>query len=126
MILIDRSIPKPVAEALKRVRSDVSWLEDHFAHSTKDPDWLAVAGRNDWLVILRDKKIRTRHGERQAIIDNGVGCFILNQGSDPTKWQYLRLLALTLDEMIDKFRKTARPFIYTVSREGKMAQVLKP
>ena len=66
----------------------------------------------------------SRYGERRAIIDNGVGCFILNQGSDPTKWEYLKLLALTLDEMEIRFEQTVRPFIYTVSREGKMNQVL--
>jgi len=37
--------------------------------------------------------------ERQAILDGRVGCFILTQGRDPTRWQYLKLLALTLDEM---------------------------
>ena len=126
MIFIDRSIPKPVAEALKKVRTDVSWLEDHFVHWTKEQEWLPVAGDNGWLVILRDKKIRTRIGERRAIVEHGVGCFILNQGSDPTKWEYLKLLALTLDEMEDRFRNTAKPFIYTVSRDGAMRQVLRP
>jgi hypothetical protein len=124
MIFIDRSVPKPVAEALKQVRDDVSWLEDHFDHRAKETEWLPEVGRNGWLVILRDKRIRTRYGERQAIVENGVGCFILNQGNDPTKWEYLKLLALTLDEMLDKFETTARPFIYTVSRDGRLSQVL--
>ena len=124
MIFIDRSVPKPVAEALKQVRNDVTWLEDHFNHWVKELEWLPEAGRNGWLVIVRDKRIRSRYGERRAIIDNGVGCFILNQGSDPTKWEYLKLLALTLDEMEIRFEQTVRPFIYTVSREGKMNQVL--
>ncbi len=77
---MDRSIPKPVADALKLVRKDVAWLEDLFDHRTKDEDWLKGAGEQGWLVILRDKKIRTRPRERQAISDHGVGCFILNQG----------------------------------------------
>lgn len=36
MIFIDRSVPKGVAEAIKRVRSDVLWLEDKFPHDTPD------------------------------------------------------------------------------------------
>jgi hypothetical protein len=124
VILIDRSVPKPVAEALQKVRSDVLWLEDRFRHDVKDPEWLSIAGDNGWLVILRDKKVRSRPGERRAIVEHGVGCFILNQGNDPTKWEYLKLLALTLDAMIERFDVTAKPFVYTVSRDGLMNQVL--
>ena len=97
MIFVDRSIPKSVAEALKAVRSDVSWLEDHFAHDTPDADWLAEAGRQRWLVVTRDKRIRTRPGERQSLLEHNVGCFCLTQKRDPTRWGYLKLLCLTLD-----------------------------
>lgn len=71
MIFIDRSIPKSVAEALKLVREDVFWLEDLFRHDTRDADWLARAGSAEWLVIMRDKKVRTRAGERAVIVANG-------------------------------------------------------
>ena len=123
MIFIDRSIPRSVARALKEVRDDVLWLEDRFAHNTRDEDWLRSAGEEQWLVISRDKKIRTRPAERQAILDGRVGCFILTQGRDPTRWQYLKLLALTLDEMERVDARTVRPFIYSVGRTGSMARV---
>ena len=32
MIFIDRSIPRGVADAVKRMREDVIWLEDEFPH----------------------------------------------------------------------------------------------
>ena len=41
MIFIDRSVPKGVAEAIKRVRGDVLWLEDKFPD---DEVWLAAVG----------------------------------------------------------------------------------
>lgn len=123
MIFIDRSVPKGVAEAIKKVRSDVLWLEDKFAHDTPDEEWLPVAGREGWLVILRDKKVRTRPGEREKIMQYGVGCFILNQKQDPTRWQYLQLLTSTLDQMQEKFVETPRPFIYTVDRNGVFRKV---
>ena len=97
MIFVDRSIPKPVAEALKLVRNDVRWLEDEFAHDTPDAVWLAAVGVRGWLVVCRDKHIRTRPGERQAIVDGQVGCFCLTQKQSLTRWQYLKLLALTRD-----------------------------
>lgn len=112
-----------MAEALKRVR-DVLWLEDRFSHDAEDKKWLEEVGRNGWIAILRDKRVRTRIWERQAIVDHGVGCFILNQGRDPTRWEYLKLLAITLDEMERLAADTPRPFIFTVSQEGRFRQVL--
>jgi predicted nuclease of predicted toxin-antitoxin system len=124
MIFIDRSVPKPVAEAIKMVRDDVLWLEDRFPHNTKDEVWLAAAGRNEWLVITRDKHIRWRPGEREKIIRHGVGCFIINQKQDPTKWEYLQLIAGALDEMQEKFAATQRPFIYLIDRQGRLRRYI--
>jgi len=124
MIFIDRSVPKGVAEAIKKVRSDVLWLEDRFNHDTDDEEWLAAAGDQDWLVIVRDKKVRTRPGEREKIMRHGVGCFILNQKQDPTRWEYLQLLTKTMDEMEEKFAATRRPFIYTIDKNGVFRRIV--
>jgi hypothetical protein len=85
VIFIDRSIPRGVAEAVRRMRDDVVWLEDKFPHDMPDEVWLASAGQNDWLVITHDRKIRTRPGERRAIMENGVGCFIMTYRQDLKK-----------------------------------------
>jgi hypothetical protein len=41
VIFIDRSIPRGVAEAVRRIREDVIWLEDEFRHDVPDEEWLA-------------------------------------------------------------------------------------
>lgn len=119
MIFFDRSVPKSVAEALKQVRSDVLWFEDHFRHDVKDIDWLAVAGANAWLVIARDKKIRTRPAERATLLASNVGCFIIHQNTNLTKWAYLKLIVGTLDRMEEFFANEQRPFICKVDSTGK-------
>ena len=124
MIFIDRSIPKSVANALKLVRSDVAWLEDFYAHDTKDEIWLRDAGANDWLVVCRDKKVRTRPGQRRAILDNGVGCFVLAMSKNLTRWEYLKLLTLTLDDMVSLFNATPRPFVFTIDSTGRFSRRL--
>ncbi len=126
MILIDRSVPRGVADAFKHVRDDVRWLDDEFPHGTPDHVWLAKAGTNGWLVIMRDKKVRSRPAERRAILENDVGCFCLIQKHDPTKWGYLKLLCATLDEMLAKFSSTPRPFMYGVDATGKMSLITPP
>ena len=83
-------MPKGVASALKAVRDDVRWLEDLFPHNARDTHWLAAAGTNGWLVISRDKKIRTRPAEIQAIRDHRVGCFCLIQKQGLSGWPDLK------------------------------------
>ncbi len=75
-------------------------------------------------MISRDKKIRTRPGERAALQQHRVGCFILNQSKGLTRWEYLKLLARTLDEMVELFAETPRPFMYVVNSTTEMRKVL--
>jgi len=119
MIFLDRSIPRSVADALKLVRTgDIACLEDHFPHDTKDEDWLPIAGANGWLVITRDKKIRSRPRQRQLIQEHAVGCFIIAQKRDLTRWEYLRLLARSLDDFERLHRATSRPYLFVVDAAG--------
>jgi predicted nuclease of predicted toxin-antitoxin system len=122
VIFIDRSIPRGVAEAVRRMREDVIWLEDEFRHDVPDEEWLAVAGQRGWLVITHDRRIRTRPGERQAIMENGVGCFIMTYRQDLKKEEIVALISATLEEMERRFETTPRPFIYTVSKSGEFRE----
>lgn len=120
MIFFDRSVLRGVAEAIKQVRNDAVWLEDVFEeHWIKEREWLPVAGKNGWLVVLRDKKVRTRKEERRAIRENNVGCFILNYKKDKPRWETLKLVVAALDEMEEKFANTPRPFIYLIDGNGR-------
>lgn len=124
MIFIDRSIPRSVADGLKRTRDDVIWLEDRFAPDAPDSEWLAVAGREGWLVITRDKRIRYRPAEKEAIREHGVGCFVLGHRKNLTRDEYLRFLQPLLDEMERRFAETNHPFIYVVDSTGTMRRAL--
>lgn len=124
MIFIDRSIPRHVAEALQKVRQDVEWLEPRFRHDAKEHEWMSEAGANGWLCISRDKHIRTRPGERRALIEHSVGLFYLTQKQPLKKWDYLKLIVLTLDRMEELFEQTGRPFLYGVGRTGEIRRIV--
>jgi PIN like domain len=120
VIFFDRSIPRGVAEAVKQVREDACWLEDVFEEGwIKDREWIPDVGARGWLVVSKDKKIRTRPEERRAVKENNVGCFILNYRQPLTRWEILKLVTSTLDEMEEKFANTPRPFIYLIDRNGR-------
>ncbi len=122
MIFIDRSLPKSIARALQLVRNDVKWLEDVYTHDTKDPVWLKDAGDQGWLVIMRDKRILTRPGERAALLDNNVGAFYLTHTGNPNRWEILKLIVGALDEMEEVFASEDRPFLYGLDRNGTLSR----
>jgi hypothetical protein len=123
VIFFDRSVPRGVAEAVKQVREDACWLEDVFEEGwIKDREWIPEVGARGWLVITKDKKIRTRPEERRVIKENNVGCFILNYSQPLNRWEILKLVTSTLDEMEEKFANTPRPFLYLIDRNGRFRQ----
>jgi predicted nuclease of predicted toxin-antitoxin system len=118
VIFIDASLPRTVADELKKVREDVVFKHDIFLPGTDDPIWLRRVGGEGWLAITRDAHIRTRPAERAAIMENDVGCFILTHQQDLPRREIVRIVFDYLPEMEQKFRDTQRPFIYTVTKNG--------
>ena len=94
--------------------------DEHLAQDASDPEWLAFAGQNNWIVITRDERIRYRVAEKQAIRRAKVRAFVLAaQGS---------LRAEMLAEIFLKALPRARvivakhrpPFIAKIWRDGKV------
>lgn len=125
MIFIDRSIPRSIARALQSVRSDVVWLEGRFAHDVKDPVWLREAGQQGWLVISRDKGLRHKKAEVREIQESNVGCFIIGEKDDLSRWNLLKIIVAKLDDMELIYRTTERPFIFVIDAGGALRRVLQ-
>lgn len=68
-----------VARALQYVRGDVTWPGGPgglVPEGAKDPQWLPVVGKAGLVVLTRDKRIRRRPLEREALLTSGVrACF---------------------------------------------------
>jgi hypothetical protein len=111
-------MPRSVADELRAIGKDSIAKIERFAQDTKDPVWLRYVGEQGWLAITRDRRITTRPGEVQAIVDHRVGCFILTYKNDLKKREIVRIVLDNIEEMEEKFRTTPRPFIYTVTKAG--------
>ena len=106
------------------VRDDIEWLEPRFPDDTADEIWLAEAGRQGWVVVTRDKQIRRRYAERRAILDNNVGCFILGHKQTLNRWNLLKVIVGTLDDMEQRFAETPRPFIFTIDSTSRFSRYM--
>jgi hypothetical protein len=119
VIFVNGSMPRSVADELRKFGKDAKAKIELFPQNTKDPVWLREVGINGWLAITRDGHIRTRPGELRAIREHHVGCFILTYKNDLTKPEIVQIVLASVEEMEQRFKTTPRPFIYTVTKDGK-------
>ncbi len=125
MIFVNGSMPRVVADELRRVGKNAKAKIELFQQDVKDPVWLRAVGINGWLGITRDAKIRTRPAERQAIMEHRAGCFILTYRNDLKRSEIVQLVLDHIEEMEEKFRTTPRPFIYTVTGDGEFREYVR-
>jgi hypothetical protein len=110
-----------VARALQYVRGDVTWPGgpgNLVAEGAKDQDWLPVVGRAGLVVLTRDKRIRTRPLERQALLDHGVRACFQTTGGQLTLFQQLQLWLRWWNEIEKLADEEPGPWLASVTRAG--------
>ena len=92
--------------------------DQHLAQDAPDPEWLAFAGKNNWIVITRDERIRYRVAEKQAIRRAKVRAFVLavqgNLRAETLAENFLKALP-KIRRLVEKEKP---PFVAKVSRSG--------
>ena len=107
-----------MAGALRDAGLRVEIHDDHFAQNAQDPEWLTGAGKNNWIVVTRDERIRYRVAEKQAMRRAKVRAFVLSAHGDLRA----EVLAEIFLKALPKIRRTIKqqkpPFIAKISRDG--------
>lgn len=112
-----------VVTALREAGATVQRLTEHFPKGTPDEIWLAKAGKNRWVVLTRDKRIRYRQLERLALQAAKVRAFVFT-GGNVTGKDTGATLAGALGRLEKLARSDSGPSIYTISRSGILKRVL--
>lgn len=111
-----------IGKALAAVREDVVYPGHPscptIPRRTPDLDWLPIVGTNDWVVLMRDKRIRYRPAERKALLDHGVRAFCLTGSGNASSWSMLRLIVRHWDGIESKLLGEDGPFIFGVTGAG--------
>ncbi len=119
---LDASVQIAVARALREVRDDVLYpgapgCPVQSPH-VPDVDWLRIAGDNQWVVILRDKRIRRRPGERQRLLEHGLRVFCLTGAGNYSRWRTLELLVRQWEQLERVARDEPGPYIHAMTQGG--------
>ena len=116
-LFLDRSLGRFKVPALLRVAGlRLTTLSEHYGvpvdAQIADEDWLQLAGSRGWVVLMKDKRIRYRRPELDAVKRHRVRCFCMAAGNLPageTADRFLRCLPAIVEACRD-----AGPFVYMV------------
>jgi PIN like domain len=73
----DRDLGNRFPEILKSGGLTVERHADHFAHDTADEVWLEAVGKNGWIALTHDRRIRYKPNERDAVMRHGVALMVI-------------------------------------------------
>lgn len=114
---VDRSLGRiAVPRLLRQAAWDLITLAEHYGvpedERVEDVDWIEEAAKQEWPVLMKDKKIRYRSAEIAAVIEHKARCFVITRG-DLTSAQYAERFITNRDAIL-RTAATPGPFIFAV------------
>ncbi len=118
VFFIDRCLGNhTVPDALRNVGVNVEIHDDHFPRNAKDVDWLSGVGRNDWVVLTKDTRIRYRENEKAAVVQNDVRMFVI-RGGDLSGKEIAEIFVQALPKMKRFLANNDSPFIAKITKRS--------
>jgi hypothetical protein len=111
---------KPILDALAQHGVKHERHGSHFSPGTEDTVWLPFVGKQGWLLITKDKRIRFNELERIAVLTNNVREFYFTSGNY-TGLEMAAMLVTALSEIVKTCRRHPPPFIASIAKSGKVS-----
>ncbi|MGH3721623.1 MAG: hypothetical protein ACRDRI_22805 [Pseudonocardiaceae bacterium] len=111
-----RQVPDLLRAAGLRLRTLAEVYGIPADERVEDVDWLARAGQEGWVVLMKDERIRYRGTERATVIDHNVQAFCLTSGNLRAAAMAHHYLAV-IDQITEACRHPG-PFLYAVTATG--------
>ena len=114
---VDRCLGKSVGIALRDAGLNIEFHADHFADDADDETWISDVGQRGWVVLTKDKAIRTRPVELRAVEAAKVRVFNLS-GGNLTGAEMARIFVDNRLKIGRFIKNHPAPFIARVSASG--------
>jgi hypothetical protein len=116
-LFLDRSLGRiKVPRLLRDAGLRLVTLAEHYGipadETIADEEWLQLAGKQKWVVLMKDTRIRYNPAEREAVKGHRVQCFCLSSQNLSANEMAARLLG-NLDAITEACTEQG-PFIYAV------------
>jgi hypothetical protein len=89
---------------------------------TADEVWLKLAGKNGWIVLMRDQRVRHRPLEIDALRSARVGAFVLAAGQ-ATAQATADVVTSRLIKLVNIATSEPRPFLYVLGLSGSLRKL---
>lgn len=108
---LDRSLGRiAVPSRLRAAHWDLATLAEHYGtpadEQIADVQWIHDAATRGWPILMKDKRVRYRRAEIDAVVQHRAQCFVITRGD------------LTSTEMADRFQGSRRAIYEAVNRPG--------
>lgn len=87
--------------------------------------WLPFVGRKDWVPITKDKRIRKRPLEREALINSGVRSFVLYAGNLKAA-EMASIFSAAMPAMLRLLAEQPPPFIARIDEQALVTLAYPP
>lgn len=117
VFFVDECLGKQVAQALLDAGARVEVHAAHFPKGVDDVDWIPEVSRRGWVILSKDKMVRTRPNEKSVLLSSNARAFILTSGNmtGPTMAE---TFVKQLRKMVRLARQQQPPFIAMVKQSG--------
>lgn len=117
---IDRSLGRvAVPTGLRNEGWNVITLAEHYGmpqdEQVADTEWIADAASRGWAILMKDKRIRHRSAEIEAVAAHRVKCFVITRG-DLTSADMLQRFTAN-KKAIFRLATAPGPYIYSVQQD---------
>lgn len=117
---IDRSLGRiALPTALRNDGWDLVTLAEHYGmprdEEVADTEWIADAAERGWPILMKDKRIRHRSAEIEAVTRHEARCFVITRG-DLASADMVRRLIVNKQAIL-RAVKLPGPYIYSVQQD---------
>jgi hypothetical protein len=110
----DRDIGLRFPQILKEAGLTVELHRDHFTHDCPDEEWLHAIGERGWIALTRDRRIRYKPNELEAVKRHRVALLVI-VGHAPYP-DLARAFVQTLPRILSFIGRHRPPYIAKVYR----------
>src|SRR5216683_7263711 len=91
----------------------------HFSRGTLDESWLPLVGKNGWVLLTTDKRMRYNLLEKRALEKNRVREFVFASGNMSGQ-EMAETLELAIRKMLNMCSRIDPPFVAAITRSGEV------
>ena len=120
-LFLDRNLGRHIiAKLLRDAGMAVEVHDDHLREDAPDEDWIALVGRKNWVAVTKDKNIRYRTAELDAIRKHSARVVVIRM-NNATGPQIADALMKGRCRLVRFTANTPAPYVAGIQKSGSVS-----